>query len=164
MTQPPRQDKNGSSAGPNASRPQSRPAPTYNNGYSSAYLAKGYYTDDSKKQIRREIIVEDAERIAHALFSKKMTSTTLYRFFNILRVAYDQLQADKKRDFRAVVNKIDILEPEAKKAVQRDVAPHMFFNFIRDNVRLARQGEENLRAFLRHYQSVICYFPENKKN
>ncbi|UOF92510.1 type III-A CRISPR-associated protein Csm2 [Fodinisporobacter ferrooxydans] len=132
----------------------------YPNNYE--YLKNGYYTDSSNKRLRRGIIIEDAKRVAEDLVSGKikMTSTTLRRFYSKLLSAYEKYKSNN--DFEGIVNQIEALIPDAEIAVKREVAPYQFKNFIRENVNLASRNPDNLKGFVRHYQSIICFFSEKK--
>ncbi|MBA4602060.1 type III-A CRISPR-associated protein Csm2 [Thermoactinomyces mirandus] len=117
------------------------------------YLSGGYY--DEKGNMRREIIVEDAQRVAKELEKVGMTSTSLRRFYNKVMAIKTKMSIEK--DFEVVRPMIDKLVPIVSYNVKRKVIPDSFESFIKANVAHARKSHTDFLGFFEHFQCVIAF-------
>jgi len=105
---------------------------------------------------RPAIYLEEARFVVDNL--KEMTKThALRRFFN--RVKAIERSMDGGRHFETKKSELYSLIPQAHYAVKRQVAPDFFPMFIERNVAEAIQSWEQFQGFVKHFESVVAYFP-----
>ena len=125
-------------------------------------VTEGNYLRDSQGYLdpaggyRRGIYLEDAHFVADRL--QRGTSVhALRRFFN--RVKAIERSMEGGRRFDAHKNDLYSLIPHAAYAVKRGLASAFFPIFIERNVMQAVTGWDQLEGFVKHFESVVAYFP-----
>jgi|GEM_PF-1628459 len=132
------------------------------NGFSADYLSGGYLTErNGKYYIKEEVYTSWALEASTKLKQQfpKMTSTKLRAFFNKLR-AVEFRYKEAGRDFFRAQEGLFKLKSDVKYPENRNITPALFTTFIEKNVDLAKKDEENFRAFVHHFESVIAYFKD----
>jgi len=126
----------------------------------------GYFDDSGN--IKCELLVESANRIARELGDSGVTFTQLRRFFGQVRCIERELG---QKEFPQLVPQIQSLEPmvanyvgRAKNQAER-AQREIFKQFIDHNVRLAARDERSFRkGFIPHFESVVAYYKYNFPN
>lgn len=124
------------------------------------YLRDGYF--DSKGNIRREIIIDFPQQMAYLLSSNRMGSAALRRFFT--RIKAIERHAEQSPDFDRIKPELYNLQSAVRYSRGRNIVPKEFVQFIDSNVELASQGQEHLKAFIKHFESVIAFFKYQNPN
>ena len=130
-----------------------------------AYLERvrtgGYF--DERNNLRAELLVEDADMVAHVLAGAGVAANQLRRFFTMARSLENRLGVSC--DFPAIVPRISSLRPFAAMIIGREqnqgqrTRLEVLRSFIDTNAQLACESEHAFReGFLPHFQSVIAYF------
>lgn len=143
----------GTSARPSADRSPDSPC---GRGLPPHYLSNGYF--DEGRYLRKEIIVDDAQKVAAVLTAADMTSAALRRYFGKVRAMQAKYKLNK--DFEAAKVDLYSLEPFVAYTVSRKVAPPVFQAFITCNLAVATKDEQHFEAFVKHFQSVVAFFKE----
>lgn len=120
----------------------------------SNYLQQGYVNPEGG--YRREIYCEAAEFMVEKL--QYGTSVhALRRFYN--RVKGIERSMDHGRRFDQNKSLLYELQPHAAYAVKRKVVNSFFPEFIARNVAQAIVNWEQFEGFVKHFESVVAYFP-----
>ena len=127
------------------------------------YLANGYF--DEQSHIRRDIVIETAKEVAERiardrrLIRKKIASSAIRSFFSHVRALEAKLDGGKA--FSEIRPGIWRLRSMAEYQKQRREPPvnQTFVDFISRNVDLADKDEKHFRAFVKHFESVLAFFP-----
>ncbi len=122
----------------------------------SNYLmeAQGYV--DPVGGYRRGIYLEEARFVVEKL--QRGTSVhALRRFFN--RVKAIERSMEGGHHFDAHKTELYALIPKATYAVKRNLASEFFCTFIERNVTQAVKGWDQMEGFVKHFESVVAYFP-----
>ncbi len=127
-------------------------------------LKDGYfkYIDD-RKSLKPEFIVEYPRKIALQLKdSRRNKLSQLWKFYDYARRIQDSLRQNGERlDIRYA--QLCKLQPAVNYAKGKDIITQAFKDFIDCNVDSIRD-DEDLHAFIEHFQSVIAYLPrQNQK-
>lgn len=128
-------------------------------GLPPGYLKNGYF--DGKGYILAEAIIEWPKDIAIKLANARpeMKSAQLRNFFNEARHIESQLSAGQ--DFEALRGRILQLDAFAANAVKRGNAPHLFKQFMEENLKWATRDKEwFLKGFIPHFECIVAYFPQ----
>lgn len=126
-------------------------------------LENGYFKlIDDKKALKPEFIVEYPQEIARQLKGKKNKSSQLWKFYEHAIKVQDGL---RQRGESLEVAKAELCElrPAVNYAKERDVVTSAFKKFIDFNVRCINDNED-LSAFIKHFQAVIAYLPRQNQN
>ncbi len=122
------------------------------------YLQYGYVNPDGG--YRREIYCEDAEFVVGKL--RHGTSVhALRRFYN--RVKGIERAMERGRRFDENKALLYELQPHATYAVKRKVVNGFFPQFIARNVAQAVVNWEQFEGFVKHFESVVAYFPTDSE-
>ncbi|MCL4520722.1 MAG: type III-A CRISPR-associated protein Csm2 [Firmicutes bacterium] len=105
---------------------------------------------------RPAIYLEEAQFVVDNL-KHRTTPHALRRFFN--RVKAIERSMDGGRHFEAKKSELYSLIPQAHYAVKRQLAQEFFSMFIERNVAEAIQSWEQFQGFVKHFESVVAYFP-----
>jgi len=126
-------------------------------GLPPGYLKNGYF--DENGYILAEAIIEWPRYLASWLDSAGMASTQLRNFFREARLIEGQLEAGQ--NFEALRGRILQLDAFAANAVKRDNAPHLFKQFMEQNLKWATKDKKwFLKGFIPHFESIVAYFPK----
>lgn len=139
------------------------PVPPSVSGFPENYLPDGYFNKiNGKLYIKEEVFTSWAIDVSTKLKLQKMTSTKLRGFFTKLRsVEYRYKEAG--RDFERAKEKLYSFKRDAKNSENKGVTPELFTKFIDKNIDLATKDMEHFMAFVEHFQSVIAYFKDDKR-
>lgn len=122
-------------------------------GLPEGYLKGGYYNDE--KQLRPEVVTSWAWQIAQLLANGNMKVSQLRNFFGTLRLAEQRQRSGTP--FGALKAHVARLDPLAHVAVGRNVAPAVFTAFVARNVEQAQKDEASFKAFVYHFEAIVCY-------
>lgn len=145
------------------------------NGYQKGQLPEGYLSDgyykivDGEKALRPEYIVEYSKEIAKKLSKreewdgKSQNKRSQIRKFYEYVLGIQELLQRKNNNFRAVEAELKRLLPRVYYARNRSTSTvsELFVNFIEENIR-AVHNPEDLKAFAKHFESIIAYLPKEK--
>lgn len=126
-------------------------------------LKDGYYKlIDDKPSMKSEFIVEYPEEIARRLKNyRKNKLSQIWKFYDHTMRVQDRLQ--RKGDPLEILKaELCELQPAVNYAKGRDVVTQEFKDFIDLNVQCIHDNED-LRAFIKHFQSVIAYLPRQNQ-
>lgn len=146
-------------------------------GFWSTYeteLDSGYYKRiNGKDCMKEEFIIEYPQKIVEFLKYKRYDRQTeknknknklsqLWKFYDHARRIEDSLRL-KKEPLEVLKADLAQLSPAANNAYARETITKEFQKFIDLNVKHIK-NENDLRAFIKHFQSLIAYLPkENQK-
>ena len=108
-------------------------------------------------RLHREVVVDWAREIALALDSVRLTTAPLRKYFGKVRGIQAQLKATG--DFEKARERIFELHSNAAYDKNRHVIAPLFEQFIVRNASLAERSPEDFNAFVRHFESVVAFFP-----
>lgn len=118
------------------------------------YLQHGYVNPEGG--YRREIYCEDAEFVVGKL-RNDTTIHALRRFYN--RVKGIERSMERGRRFDQKKSLLYELQTHASYAAKRKVVNAYFPQFIARNVAQAVVNWEQFEGFVKHFESVVAYFP-----
>lgn len=126
-------------------------------------LQDGYFKlVGNKKSLKPEFIVEYPEEIARRLRNyRKNKLSQLWKFYDHTMRVEDRLRrsGDPLEILKAELRE---LQPAVNYAKGRETVTQEFQDFIDFNVRCINDNED-LRAFIKHFQSVIAYLPRQNQ-
>ena len=126
-------------------------------------LQDGYFRlVGNKKSLKPEFIVEYPEEIARRLKNyRKNKLSQLWKFYDHTMRVEDKLRrnGDSLEIFEAELRE---LQPAVNYAKGRDTVTQEFQDFINFNVKRINDIDD-LRAFIKHFQSVIAYLPRQNQ-
>lgn len=117
-------------------------------------LLQSFYDGD---QLKSEVFRGIPENIAEQFEEAGMKSTSIRRFYNVVRQAYDRYRFDPKHNFSPSKELIESLDHLVVYSQSRDVTKSCFTKFVKHYIELAAQNPQNLRAFKKHFESVIGF-------
>ncbi|MFB3787119.1 MAG: type III-A CRISPR-associated protein Csm2 [bacterium] len=120
-------------------------------------LLNSFYEGDN---LRREVFRDIPEQIAQIFDQAGMKSTSVRRFYNVVRLAYDKYRFSADREFAASRELIQSLDHLATYNQTREVTKPCFTKFIKHYIELAEKSPENLRGFKLLFESVIGFMPK----
>ena len=125
------------------------------------YLKNGYF--DESGHILRRIFIEDAQDLARNLSADRNTNkiSAVRPFFHILRSL--EAQYALHGDFQKVQEGLWRMIPLANDRLSRNIVTRLFFDFISKNVQEAAKSPQHFNGFLRHFESVIAYYPRERR-
>ncbi|MCI8535531.1 MAG: type III-A CRISPR-associated protein Csm2 [Hungatella sp.] len=127
-------------------------------------LDDGYFRlIDNNKCLKPEFIVEYPEEIASRLQNKNRNKLSqLWKFYDHTIRLQDSLH---QRGYSLEILKAELCElrPAVNYAMERETVTEDFKKFIDLNVKCINNNED-LSAFIKHFQSVIAYLPKEKPN
>lgn len=127
-------------------------------------LKEGYFRIvDGKKAMKPEFIVEYSAKIARRLeHDKKNKLSQLWKFYDhTLRIQKKLLQCGEQLE--VMYAELSRLRPAVHYAKERDTVTWQFKNFIDFNIEAIRNNDD-LKAFIEHFQAVLAYLPrQNQK-
>jgi len=109
---------------------------------------------------RPAIYLEEAHFVVDHL-KQRTTPHALRRFFN--RVKAIERSMDGGRHFETKKSELYSLIPQAHYAVKRQLAQEFFPTFIERNVWQAVKNWEQFQGFVKHFESVVAYFPTDNE-
>lgn len=137
-------------------------------------LNAGYFKIvGQKKCLKEQFIVEYPQKIANELecektdkrTNKKKTINTvsqIWKFYDHARRIQDSLRLNGET-LDTLQAELCVLRPVANYALSRETVTDGFRKFIDFNV-MRIKDRDDLDAFIKHFQSLIAYFPkENQK-
>lgn len=126
-------------------------------------LQDGYFRlVGDKKSLKPEFIVEYPEEIARRLKNyRKNKLSQLWKFYDHTMRVEEKLRrnGDSLEIFEAELCE---LQPAVNYAKGRDTVTQEFQDFINFNVKCINDIDD-LRAFIKHFQSVIAYLPRQNQ-
>ena len=120
-------------------------------------LLNSFYEGEN---LRREVFQDVPEQIALTFDRAGMKSTSVRRFYNVVRMAYDKYRFSPERDFSVSRELIQSLDHLATYNQTREVTMPCFTKFIKHYIDLAEKSPENLRGFKLLFESVIGFMPK----
>lgn len=146
----------------------------YNNNYQKgqlpqSYLSGGYFeTVGGERALRSEYIVEYSREIAKKLSSRdewdsnspQNKRSQIRKFYEYVLGIQGLLQR-KNNNFQVVEAELQRLIPFVNYARSRSTVSELFENFIEENIR-AVHNQEDLKAFAKHFESIVAYLPKEK--
>ena len=126
-------------------------------------LQDGYFKlVGNKKSLKPEFIVEYPEEIARRLKNyRKNKLSQLWKFYDHTMRVEDRLRRNGD-PLEILVAELRELQPAVNYAKGRETVTQEFQNFIDFNVKCINDNED-LRAFIKHFQSVIAYLPRQNQ-
>ena len=127
------------------------------------YLAGGYYQDSDKQKLKKEYICDFAKDIAKILEKdggREANKRTQIRKFYEYLLRVNQKMNMKNYDLSYIEADLAKLSPYVQYAGSRKVVSKVFVEFIEKNV-AAIKGEEDLKAFVSHFESLIAYMKKD---
>lgn len=112
------------------------------------------------ENLKREVFRDIPEQIANTFKDADMKSTSLRRFYNVVRRAYDKYRFSDAHDFAPSRELIQSLDHLASYSQTRDVTKPCFTKFIKHYIDIAEKSPENLRGFKMLFESVIGFMPK----
>ncbi len=128
------------------------------------YLKGGYYNDPEKEKLKPEYIVKYPKEIVRGFEkegkgngNKRSQIRKYYEY--LLRIEKKMINSDN--DFSIVEADLQDLISKATYAKGRGVVTKIFEQFIERNVE-AVKDEKDLRAFKKHFESVIAFTKKDR--
>lgn len=127
-------------------------------------LQDGYFKlVGNKKSLKPEFIVEYPKKIAWQLSDdKKNKMSQLWKFYDHTMRIRDSLR-QSGNSLETLKAELCELQPAVNYAKERGVVTYKFKNFIDFNIECINDNED-LRAFIKHFQSVIAYLPRKNQD
>jgi CRISPR type III-A/MTUBE-associated protein Csm2 len=126
-------------------------------------LMDGYFRlVDNKKSLKSKYIVEYPEELARKLASGSSNKLSqIWKFYDHVLRIQDNIKKGDSLEFHK--SELCELLPAVNYAKQRKTVTWEFERFIKSNVQCI-YDEEDLKAFMKHFQSLIAYLPrQNQK-
>ncbi|PSR25430.1 MAG: type III-A CRISPR-associated protein Csm2 [Sulfobacillus thermosulfidooxidans] len=120
----------------------------------NTYLQQGYVNPDGG--YRREIYREEAQFVVNKL-APGTSIHALRRFYN--RVKGLERSMDRGRLFDQHKSQLYELQAHAHYAAKRNLVNAFFLTFMDRNVAHAVTNWEQFEGFVKHFESVVAYFP-----
>lgn len=130
-------------------------------------LDLGYYNKiNGRQQLKSSMIIEHPKKIAERLGDRNKNKVTQIRkFYSYAKRIHESLynRYDKEISFDELQADLYMLEPMAHNAYTKTngTITKVFFDFISNNMK-AVQDENDLDAFIKHFQAVIAYLPKEQ--
>lgn len=126
-------------------------------------LEDGYFKFvNGKKCLKSEFIVEYPKKISKQLeHSKKNKLSQLWKFYDHARRILDSLQQNND-PIEVLKAQLYELQPAVFYAEGRNTVSDKFVNFIDLNTTHIKDNDD-LGAFIQHFQSVIAYLPRQNQ-
>ena len=139
---------------------------TYTLHYPSEYLKNGYFNGNNV--IKPELLLGLAKSMADILKTDEQGKRNSHIAKSQLRKFYDfvcdteQDLTHKVIDERTAISEIVRLDSWANESVSKGKATREFYRFIHDNVNAVVKADtaEAVTAFKKHFEAIICYYPE----
>jgi len=134
------------------------------------YLEGGYF--DAEGNIRREVHIDWAQKAAEAIAGgsnrrrNEMKSSAIRRFFSHLKAAAARHDPHQPESWPALREALYELKKMAAYQIHRDPPPvtQAFVDFIDKNVALAEKEPKAFVAFLKHFESVVAFYPREGRH
>ncbi len=121
-------------------------------------LLKAYYDKDNN--LLKEIFIGVPEELAK-IFSREGMATKQVRDF------YQKILKARNKAFLSGINAVKPIlyecQRDAAYQLKRNVIPKSFNDFLVHHLQIAEKNEKMLEGFCQHFESVLAYFPKEKK-
>ena len=128
-------------------------------GYDWSSLKKGYY--DLEGYLRRELIVEEADKIGKRLVKDKLSRNQLRNFYNEVKALDAKID---EVNFYENLPFILMLKAKASYAYKwgrtNSKIPESFYEFIETNIEIIEGKAEpkTFKGFVKFFETVVAYF------
>ena len=136
----------------------SRPAFTGQQSLPQGYLKDGYF--DKNGHILEEVILLWPQQLAKVFYESRLKNTQLRKFFQEARRQEARLTSGIP--FTSIRTEVQKLDSYAENALKKNNAPVPFRDFIGQNVRFAAKDEESFKAFVKHFECIVGYYPDKE--
>jgi CRISPR type III-A-associated protein Csm2 len=119
-----------------------------------AVMVKGFFSDAEKKNIRPELLCEEAEALAQELSGEKLNSSQLRRFFEEVRHLEKIVET---KGFEVARPLIRMLSAKAHYAFGRQKIGQRFLRYLSDHAKSIKD-QKDFDAFVKAFEAVVGYF------
>ena len=121
-------------------------------------LLKSYYDKDNN--LLKEIFIGIPEELARLFSQDRMAAKQIRDFYQKIAKARN----------KALLFGINVVKPilyecqrDAAYQLKRDVIPQSFNDFLVHHLQIAEKNEKMLDGFCQHFESILAYYPKEKK-
>ncbi len=112
-------------------------------------------------ELRREIFVEAAEKMAGILSRQRMTATSFRNLFKIVKPAANRLKAEPDFDFGSAKTKVYEFYRQVQYMRKRDViSSDVFVEFVQKHLDVMTANQDEFFGFVEYLTSIMAYMKQ----
>ncbi len=127
--------------------------------YDWSNLKKGYY--DEKGNLRKELIVEEAEKIGERFVRDRLSKSQIRNFFNEVKALEEKIKVNSfDKNFPFILMLMAKASYAYKQGKSNSKIPKSFYEFINVNINLIEKkgDQDTFQGFVTFFETVVAYF------